>query len=266
MCRNIDGFRLSTYFHKDREGKIVMGPVWDYNLSLGNTTMRGGEYPEGWYSESISPQDFTYLDRLFDDPNFVIQHWDRYYQLRQTTLRTDKLMRQIDDIADHLAEAQARNFKRWPYLGSQVWQNPAGYRSRNTHRKEVDWLKRWLTKRLAWMDEQFTPPPTISLASGQVTAGQSISLTAHSGAAKIYLSMDGSDPRQTSGTPATNATAASPNHQMTLKQSSQVRARALVNGQWGALASANTNPGMDGYSLSLSKRSALSSLSLALFR
>ncbi|UCF04984.1 MAG: CotH kinase family protein, partial [bacterium] len=36
LCKNIDGYNLSTFFHKDRGGKIVMGPVWDFNLSLGN--------------------------------------------------------------------------------------------------------------------------------------------------------------------------------------------------------------------------------------
>ena len=55
MCRNIDGFRLSTFYHKDRDGKINMGPVWDYNLSLGNTTMREGYRSEGWYSEYHQP-------------------------------------------------------------------------------------------------------------------------------------------------------------------------------------------------------------------
>ena len=57
-------------------------------------------------------------------------------------------MAQIDAIADHLAEAQGRNFARWPILGQKVWQNPNGYRQRDTHRKEVDWMKQWLTQRL----------------------------------------------------------------------------------------------------------------------
>ena len=29
LSKNIDGYRLSTYYHKDRGGKIAAGPVWD---------------------------------------------------------------------------------------------------------------------------------------------------------------------------------------------------------------------------------------------
>jgi len=36
FAKNIDGYRLSTYFHKDRGEKIVAGPVWGYKLSFGN--------------------------------------------------------------------------------------------------------------------------------------------------------------------------------------------------------------------------------------
>ena len=35
-AKNIDGFRISTYMHIDHAGKLHMGPVWDYDLSLGN--------------------------------------------------------------------------------------------------------------------------------------------------------------------------------------------------------------------------------------
>jgi hypothetical protein len=48
LTKNIDGFRLSTYMFKDRGGKLNMGPVWDYNLSLGNADYLEGWRPTGW--------------------------------------------------------------------------------------------------------------------------------------------------------------------------------------------------------------------------
>jgi len=36
LARNVDGLRLSSYFHKSREGKIVAGPVWDFDIAWGN--------------------------------------------------------------------------------------------------------------------------------------------------------------------------------------------------------------------------------------
>ncbi len=36
IASNVDAYALSTYYHKDRGGKLRAGPVWDYNLTYGN--------------------------------------------------------------------------------------------------------------------------------------------------------------------------------------------------------------------------------------
>ena len=36
--KNVDGYRISTYFHKKRfsdGGELVAGPLWDFNLAWG---------------------------------------------------------------------------------------------------------------------------------------------------------------------------------------------------------------------------------------
>ena len=43
LSNNVDGFRLSTYLHKDRDEKLMIGPIWDFNLSFGNANYCGGE-------------------------------------------------------------------------------------------------------------------------------------------------------------------------------------------------------------------------------
>lgn len=51
LSRNVDGYRLSTYFHKDKDskgGKLVAGPVWDFNFSFGNVGYYQAENLEGW--------------------------------------------------------------------------------------------------------------------------------------------------------------------------------------------------------------------------
>jgi hypothetical protein len=35
FCRNIDGYRLSSFYHKDKNGKLCAGPIWDFNLTFG---------------------------------------------------------------------------------------------------------------------------------------------------------------------------------------------------------------------------------------
>lgn len=82
FTKNIDGFRLSTYYYKDRGGKIQQGPAWDYNLSLGNGNYLKGAYPEGWYHDGIGDAQYPYWNRLFEDPAFQQKVSDRWSTLR----------------------------------------------------------------------------------------------------------------------------------------------------------------------------------------
>ncbi|MHC4537212.1 MAG: CotH kinase family protein, partial [Planctomycetota bacterium] len=202
LTKNIDGFRLSTYMYKDRGGKLYMGPAWDYNLSLGNANYLEGWIPTGWYYPLISAGDYPWWRRLFEDPEFRLRYVDRWFVLRQNLLGTDMLLQDIDDIVDLLGEAQVRNFDRWNILGTYVWPN---WFIAQTYQEEIDWMKDWLQKRLAWMDSQIGAefafaPPLFSRQGGQVDQGFNLSMTASFGT--IYYTLDGTDPRLTTITPS----------------------------------------------------------------
>ena len=54
VCKNVDGYRLSSFFYKDRDskgGKLIMGPIWDYNLTYGNANYCNGNPYQGWAYE-----------------------------------------------------------------------------------------------------------------------------------------------------------------------------------------------------------------------
>ena len=48
LTKNVDGYRLSTFFHKDKGGKITMGPAWDYDLAWGNANYCEVTEQAGW--------------------------------------------------------------------------------------------------------------------------------------------------------------------------------------------------------------------------
>ncbi len=52
FAKQIDGYRLSTYFYKPRNGKVHMSPIWDYNLSFGNADYLDGANTTSWYGRS----------------------------------------------------------------------------------------------------------------------------------------------------------------------------------------------------------------------
>ena len=149
LTKNIDGFRLSTYMSKDRSGKINMGPVWDYNLSLGNADYLQGWIPTGWYYPQLGDGDYPWWRRLFEDPVFRLRYADRWFELRENLLATGRLLQDIDSTAALLSEAQVRNFDRWHILGSYVWPN---WFIADTYDEEINWMSGWLEQRLDWMD------------------------------------------------------------------------------------------------------------------
>jgi hypothetical protein len=78
--KEMDGYRLSTFMHKDRGGRMVMGPVWDYNLSLGNYMTSGGwngHDPTGWYYTYVPEESYLngWYNRLFRDPDFLRERY-----------------------------------------------------------------------------------------------------------------------------------------------------------------------------------------------
>ena len=235
MTKNIDGFRLSTFMFKDREEKLNMGPIWDYNLSLGNANYNDGWLSDGWYHDILDESSYPWWPRLFEDPEFQLRYADRWYALRRGAFRTETLLADIDTYAALLSESQARNYARWPILGSYVWPN---WYIGATYQDEIDWMKQWLSDRLTWVDGQFPAPPTFNHIPGQVPTGFNLTMTAVAGV--IYYTLDDSDPRLPGGGISPVATAyAGP---LVIVQLNHVKARALAGTTWSAINDATFAP------------------------
>jgi CotH kinase protein/Secretion system C-terminal sorting domain len=158
--KNVDGYRLSAYFYKDRDDidpRIKMGPLWDFNIGFGIGDYCEGAQVTGWAKDfnNICGGDTWVIhfwwEKLWNDPNFRQQLSQRYAQLRSSDWKTDVLMGKIDSISNLLSEAQVRNFDRWDALGNYVWPNAFVGQS---YSSEVNYLKLWLEQRLEWMDEE----------------------------------------------------------------------------------------------------------------
>ena len=244
MPKNGDGYYHSTFMFKDRGGKLELGPIWDYNLSMGNFGSGALANPLGWYYPVRSENGtHKWFIRLFEDLEFRLKTADRWFDLRENIFSNSKLLADIDRYALLLDEAQVRNFERWDTLGQQIDYNPPGWRDRDTYQKEVDWLKTWLEDRLAWMDqaiaeERASVPPIFYIDDighnddGYVQSGNTLSISSNGG--NIYYTLDGSDPRLGNDY-GISPTAHEYIDPMTLTKSVTVKARALSGNAWSAL-------------------------------
>jgi len=157
ISKNVDGYRLSTFFHKDRDdkgGKLRMGPPWDYDLAWYNA-----DYCEG-FSTSGFAFDINYVcgdagvpfwwEKLMADTLFAQNLACRWQSLRAENLENNHFFSVIDSMAAVVEEAQGRNFEFWPILGKYVWPNPGFLPP--TYAGEVAKMKGWIYQRFAWLD------------------------------------------------------------------------------------------------------------------
>ncbi|MEM7374480.1 MAG: CotH kinase family protein [Bacteroidota bacterium] len=155
LTKNVDGYRLSTFFHKERNEKLKAGPIWDFNLGFGNANYCAGDSPHEWALNfnRHCPEDYwtinSWWDRLLSDPFFGELVIHRWRSLRQGLWHTDSIDALIDRQLVILDDTHIRNFHQWPVLGEWVWPNVVVLGS---HTAEVDYLRTWIHDRLAWMD------------------------------------------------------------------------------------------------------------------
>jgi hypothetical protein len=158
LAKNADAYGWSTFFHKPRNGKLRAGPAWDFDQAFSNSVFNDGPNYAEWIVEKSVSDEFLsanhppFWRRLFQEPAFKARVAARWASLRTDALRTERLTAFVDDLAARLDEAQARNFQRWPILGVALWRSTPGAERRVTYQSEVDYLKAFLTNRLAWMD------------------------------------------------------------------------------------------------------------------
>ena len=158
ISKNVDAYRLSAYMYKDKDsedGRLTMGPIWDYNLAFGNADYYDGWDPAGWQLDvELGGDPFKipfWWYRIWDDETFRDAFNQRWQELRQTVFSEEYIMNMIDSTIAVIDEAQVRNFQRWPILDEYVW--PNAYVG-GSYENEIDYLTDWITDRLEWIDEQ----------------------------------------------------------------------------------------------------------------
>jgi len=157
LSKNVDGYRISTFLHKQRQsegGKLVAGPLWDYNIAWGNADYCQAALASGWEIDFNTIcggewQNPFWWKRLLQDPLYANDVQCRWTTLRQTLLSDSILSNYIDSIGTILHEPALRHYQKWPILGAYVWPN---YFIGQTYQDEVGYLKNWVLQRAAWLD------------------------------------------------------------------------------------------------------------------
>lgn len=142
FAANVDGYQLSTYFHKDRNGKLRAGPIWDFNLTWGNDLFEYGfdrsKY-DTWQFSNGDNEGSRFWKDLFNNSTFKCYLSKRFNQLRQAgqPLNTTVLNSFIDNTITLIGEAMVREQEKW----NTIPNNPL----------EIANLKTFINNRLSWI-------------------------------------------------------------------------------------------------------------------
>ncbi len=215
---NPDSFRLSSYFHKDRNGKLKAGPIWDFDRGLNADVDSGSQYdPRQWNGTHF---DMSWWKQVWRDPEFIQAWVDRWWELRSGPLSDAHLNDIINAQGNEIGNvAGARDAAKWPDSVPEA----------GTYLGEIAVLRDWLTStnpaalgRTNWIDTQVPGPPSASLASAKVGAGTTVTLSGAQAGEIIRYRINSGDPRPLGGA---DSTAPAYGGALTLNQTTVLKAR-----------------------------------------
>ncbi|MBQ7533153.1 MAG: CotH kinase family protein [Bacteroidales bacterium] len=138
---NVDVYQLSTFFHKDRKGKLRAGPIWDYNLAYGHDEFGSRSRYDVWQFDNGDNVGPKFWKDLFDTDEFRCYLAKRWFEVTAegNALDYNQLCNRIDEIDEWITEAIARDNQRWHKM--------------NQHDSYVEDMKEWIQLRIDWLNE-----------------------------------------------------------------------------------------------------------------
>jgi hypothetical protein len=142
LAANVDAYQFSTFFHKDKNGKLRAGPLWDLNLTYGNDLFHWGldrSKTSTWQFDNGDNTGARFWRDLFSNPTYkcyLSKRWSNLTQAGQP-LNTSIINTLIDETVNHISEAVVREQSRWGTVGD--------------HTSRIIGIKNFLTARYSWM-------------------------------------------------------------------------------------------------------------------
>lgn len=130
-CNEESQHPKSCYMHKDKDGKMIAGPLWDFDWGTFRSTT------------DKTAKGHMYYPRLFKDKEFVAivkAHW------KELKPKFENIKSFIDDTANKIHDSEAINHVKWP-----ISQDVNGD-ERDSFDGAISKMKNNYTERLKWLD------------------------------------------------------------------------------------------------------------------
>ena len=142
---NVDVYSLSTFFHKDRSGKLRAGPVWDYNLTYGYDAFGSRSRYDVWQFNNQDNNGPKFWRDLFNTDLYRCYLARRWFE--QTApgmpLSYEFVCNRMDEIEALITEAIGRDNQRWHNM--------------TQHDQWMQDMKNWIQLRINWLNQNIGP-------------------------------------------------------------------------------------------------------------
>lgn len=142
---NVDVYSLSTFFHKDRNGKLRAGPVWDYNLTYGYDAFGSRSRYDVWQFNNQDNNGPKFWRDLFNTDLYRCYLARRWFE--QTApgmpLSYEFVCNRMDEIEALITEAIGRDNQRWHNM--------------TQHEQWMGDMKNWIQLRINWLNQNIGP-------------------------------------------------------------------------------------------------------------
>ena len=138
---NVDVYELSTFFHKDRRGKLRAGPIWDYNLAYGHDEFGNRSRYDVWQFDNNDNTGPKFWKDLFDTDEFRCYFARRWFEITSdgNVFDYNRICNRMDEIDAWISEAIDRDNQKWHQM--------------NSHTSEVAAMKTWIQQRINWLNQ-----------------------------------------------------------------------------------------------------------------
>ena len=137
----------NVYLIKDdrSDSKLYMGPVWDFEWSIGIGWYEGARpRPANYY---VWDSNAFYYDRLLQDPAFKAKVREMWNNLNIV----EDILKYIDDTKKLIEKSQELNFRRWNIMNIRV---SVGGIPMGSFDKEVECDRQFLINHINWLNEE----------------------------------------------------------------------------------------------------------------
>lgn len=138
---NVDVYTYSTFFHKDRLGKLRAGPVWDYNLAYGHDEFGNRSRYDVWQFDNSDNTGPKFWKDLFNTDEFRCLLAKRWFEVTSdgNILDYNHICDRMDEIDAWIGEGIERDNQRWHKMQQHV--------------SETQAMKTWIQQRINWLNQ-----------------------------------------------------------------------------------------------------------------